>query len=55
MDENFLNLFRYQVQVLYTLFFHFKELTAQVNKQTQVAQKLEAQNVQLIEEDKECK
>lgn len=32
VDENFLSLFRYQVQVLYTLFFHFKELTAQVNK-----------------------
>lgn len=32
VDENFLSLFRYQVQVLYTLFFHFKELTAQVTK-----------------------
>ena len=28
VDEAFLNLFKYQVQVLYTLFFHFKELSA---------------------------
>lgn len=55
VDENFLNLFKYQVQVLYTLFFHFKDMSAQVSQQTQVAQILEAKNVQLIEEDKESK
>lgn len=55
VDENFLNLFKYQVQVLYTLFFHFKDLSLQVSQQTQTAQILEAKNVQLLEEDKECK
>ena len=55
VDENFLNLFKQQVQVLYTLFFHFKDLSVQVSQQTQVAQILEAKNVQLIEEDKESK
>ena len=45
VDENFLNLFKYQVQVLYTLFFHFKDLSAQVAQQTQLAQILEAKNV----------
>lgn len=37
IDENFLGLFKYQVQVLYTLFFHFKDLSAQVIQQTQQA------------------
>lgn len=55
VDENFLNLFKYQVQVLYTLFFHFKDLSMHLSQQTQTAQMLEAKNAQLIEEDKESK